>query len=329
MNKKTALITGITGQTGSYLAELLLDKGYEVHGMIRRSSTFNTERIDDIFDNLHLKYGDLADSSVIDDLVRDIKPNLLFNMGAMSHVRVSFDIPEYTMDISGTSVIRVLEAIRKYSPETHFIQASSSEIFGGAPPPQNEKTRFYPKSVYAIAKLAGYYATVNYREAYNIFASNAIMFNTESHRRGMTFVTQKICKGLANISFGLQNELILGNLDAKRDWNYCPSVCKALHLIATADKADDYCIGSGQTYSIKDFLDLVGEKLNLDWRKYVKFDAKYLRPTEVDVLQADASKIKEKLGWEPDYTIHTIIDEMVGSALGRARIDKIFMDDFK
>ena len=306
-----ACISGITGQTGSYLAELLLEEGYDVYGLIRRSSSFNTGRIDYIYDKLNLTYGDLADYSSLSNWVGDLKPDLLFNMGAMSHVRVSFDIPEYTMDVTGTSVIRLLETVRKVSPKTRFLTASTSELFGSSPPPQNELTPFHPHSPYAVAKLAGYWATVNYREAYNLFATNAIMFNTESVRRGETFVTRKITRAATRIKVGLQNELVLGNTSAKRDWNHNKDTVRGMLMMLTADEPDDYVLASGEMHSVQEFLELVFSKLDLDWKKYVRIDEKYYRPSEVDALCGDSTKIREKLGWKPHYSFSDLVEEMV------------------
>lgn len=330
---ETVILTGITGQTASFLAELLLEKGYKVYGFRRRSSVFNTERIDHILNDIHINdrlelvYGDLADYASIVNLVQEVKPDIFINCGAMSHVRVSFEVPEYTMDVTGTSVIRCLEAIRKYSPKTRFATMSSSEMFGSAPPPQNEKTSFQPQSPYAIAKIAGYYATVNYRNAYNLFASNCISFNCESSRRGETFVTRKITRAATRIKLGLQEHLYLGNLDAKRDWGHAKDYAKAIYMIVTAKNPDDFCIATGQTYSVKEFLESVFQKLDLDYEKYVKFDTRYLRPTEVDVLQGDYSKIKYSLGWEPEFTLEDIIDEMIECDLRLAREEKLIAEN--
>ena len=316
---KTACITGITGQTGSYLCELLLKKGYKVFGLKRRSSTFNTKRLDHIYkdphldSNLELVYGDLSDYSSISSFVGDIKPDLFFNMGAQSHVRVSFEIPEYTMDITGTGVIRVLEAIRKNSPKTKFLTASSSEMFGNSPPPQNENTKFQPRSPYGVAKVAGYYATVNYRESYNLFACNAISFNHESPRRGETFVTRKITIAATRIKLGLQEKLYLGNLDAKRDWSHAADTASGMYAIINADVPDDYVISTGEMHSVKEFVKIVFNKLNLDYKKYVEFDPMYLRPAEVDALCGDSSKLRNKLNWTPKYSFNELIDEMVNS----------------
>jgi len=302
--KKIALITGITGQDGSYLAELLLAKGYEVHGLIRRASTFNTQRIDHLYldphnpkANLFLHYGDLTDGSRLTTLLAEIKPSEIYNLAAQSHVRVSFDEPEYTGDTTGLGTIRLLEAMRQSVPEAKFYQASSSEMFGAANPPQNESTEFYPRSPYGVAKVYSFWITKNYREAYGLFATNGILFNHESPRRGETFVTRKITRAVARISKGLQKELFLGNLDARRDWGYAPEYVVAMWQMLQADKAEDFVIGSGTDISVKDFVQMSFEHVGLDWEKYVRFDERYLRPTEVDSLVGDASKAEKTLGW--------------------------------
>jgi GDPmannose 4,6-dehydratase len=315
----TACITGITGQTGSYLCDMLLSKGYKVYGMKRRSSSFNTERIDHVDNQVELVFGDLADYSSISTWVGDIKPDLFFNMGAQSHVRVSFDIPEYTMDVTGTGVLRVLEAIRNTSPKTRFLTASSSEMFGSTPPPQNEQTPFHPRSPYGVAKIAGYFSTVNYREAYGLHACNAISFNHESPRRGETFVTRKITRAATRIKLGLQDKLLLGNLDAKRDWSHAYDVADAMYKIITAPVADDYVVASGEMHSVEEFARLVFDKLGLDYTKHVGFEPRYLRPTEVDALCGDASKLKTQLGWEPMYDFESLVDEMIHFDMELAR----------
>ena len=332
---KTAIVTGITGQTGSYLADILIEKGYKVYGLKRRSSSFNTERIDHLYTDLHqnnqleLVYGDLSDYASLLGLIADVKPNLFFNMGAQSHVRVSFDIPEYTMDVTGNGVIRCLEAIRKYSPDTRFLQASSSEMFGATPPPQNESTPFHPRSPYAVAKVAGYYSTINYREAYNLFACNTICFNHEGPRRSETFVTRKITRAATRIKLGLQNELWLGNLEAKRDWGHAKDYAYAMVQILESSSPDDYVVSTGEMYSVKDFVIKVFNKLDLDWNKYVKFDPRYLRPTEVDALQGDSSKIRNKLGWKPKYSFDDLVNEMIESDLELAKKEKLIKDNLK
>jgi GDPmannose 4,6-dehydratase len=325
---KKACLTGITGQTGSYLAELLLEEGYEVHGLKRSSSNFNTQRIDHIYEdpNLHLVYGDLADYSSLCSFVSNIQPDLFFNCGALSHVRVSFDIPEYTMDITGTGVIRCLEAIRRYSPHTRFLQCSTSELYGSTPPPQDESTPFHPRSPYACAKMAGYWSTINYREAYGMFAVNAISFNHESPRRGENFVTRKITRAATRIKLGLQKELKLGNLDAKRDWGHAKDTARAMYLMLTADDADDYVVATGEMHSVKEFLELVFSKLDMDWKDYVVFDPKYMRPSEVDALGGNPNKIRDKLGWVPKLSFEDLVQEMIDHDMELARQEKILKD---
>lgn len=330
---KTACITGITGQTGSYLCEILLREGYKVCGLKRRSSSLNTERLDHIYmdphlDNkLELTYGDLSDYSSLSSWIGDIKPDLFFNMGAQSHVRVSFDIPEYTMDVTGTGVMRVLEAIRKNSPKTHFLTASSSEMYGSTPPPQNEQTQFHPRSPYGVAKVAGFYATVNYREAYGLHASNAISFNHESSRRGETFVTRKITRAATRIKLGLQDKLYLGNLDAKRDWSHASDVAEAMYKIITAEKPDDYVISSGEMHSVEEFAQLAFSKLGLDYKDYIEFDPRYLRPSEVDALCGDSTKLVTNLGWKPKFDFNSLVDEMLDADMELARREKILKEN--
>ena len=319
MAKKKALITGITGQDGSYLAELLLEKDYEVHGIIRRSSSFNTSRIMHIYEDPHvphphliLHYGDLSDSSNLNYLVRTINPEEIYNLGAQSHVRVSFDMPEYTANVTGVSTIRLLDAIRETGIDTKFYQASSSEMFGKVQEvPQSENTPFYPRSPYGCAKVFAYWATVNYREAYNMFACNGILFNHESPRRGGTFVTRKITRALAKIVAGKQDKLFLGNLDAKRDWGYAKDYVKAMWLMLQQDKAEDYVIATGETHSVKEFLIEAFSLAGLDWEKYVEIDPRYFRPTEVDLLIGDCSKAKKQLGWEPSVSFKELVKIMV------------------
>ena len=304
---KKALITGITGQDGSYLAELLLSKGYEVHGLIRRASSFNTERLEPIYKDPHrtdarllLHYGDLANSVGVFTLIAQIKPDEIYNLGAQSHVRVSFDIPEYTGDVTAVGTARILEAVRHAAPKARFYQASSSEMFGLVrETPQRETTPFYPRSPYGAAKVYSYWMTVNYRESYGIHASNGILFNHESPRRGETFVTRKITRAAARIKAGLQEKLYLGNLDAKRDWGYAPEYVEAMWLMLQQDKPDDYVIATGETHSIREFLDLSFGHAGLEWKKYVEIDPHYYRPAEVDLLIGDASKAKKQLGWTP------------------------------
>jgi GDPmannose 4,6-dehydratase len=321
---KKALITGITGQDGSYLAELLLAKGYEVHGMIRRASTFNTRRIDHIYHDphnngkkvdLYLHYGDVSSSETLVDIIYNIHPDEIFHLAAQSHVRVSFDMPEYTADVTGLGTIRILEAVRKSGIKTHFYQASSSEMFGGAKPPQNELTPFEPRSPYAAAKVYAYWITRNYREGYNLCASNGILFNHESPRRGETFVTRKITRALAAIKAGTQKKLYLGNLASKRDWGYAPEYVEAMWLINQQDKPDDYVIGTGESHSISDFLDEAFGYADMDWHEYVEIDPRYFRPTEVDYLLADPSKSKQKLNWEPRVKFHELVRIMVDADL--------------
>ncbi len=321
---KKAFITGISGQDGSYLAELLLDKGYEVHGMMRRASTFNRERIDPIFfspedkgaerykDRLFLHYGDLADGSALNRLMRTIKPQEIYHLGAQSHVRVSFDIPEYTGDITGLGTIRILDAILESGIDTKFYQASSSEMYGKVMEvPQKETTPFYPRSPYGCAKVYAYWITVNYREAYNMHASNGILFNHESPRRGESFVTRKITRTLARILAGKTKDLALGNLDAKRDWGYAKDYVEAMWLMLQAKEADDYVIATNETHSIREFLDLSFGLVGRDWNDYVRIDPKYFRPTEVDLLIGDPSKAREKLGWKPKTSFKELVQIMV------------------
>ena len=302
---KKALITGITGQDGSYLAELLLSKGYEVHGIVRRSSTPNRSRIDHLLRDgdgeprLILHYGDLSDGSRLVTLVDWIKPDEIYHLAAQSHVRVSFDEPEFTGDTTGLGTIRLLEAIRMVGLPTRFYQASSSEMFGASPPPQNERTPFYPRSPYGAAKVYAFWVTKNYRESYGIFASNGILFNHESPRRGETFVTRKITRAVARIAAGKQDRLLLGNLDAVRDWGYAPEYVEAMWLMLQADEPDDFVVATGTSYTVKDFLQLSFEHVGLEWEKYVGFDEKLLRPAEVDSLIGDSSKIREATGWNP------------------------------
>lgn len=302
---KKAFITGITGQDGSYLAELLLSKGYEVHGLIRRASTFNTQRIDHLYQDPHqsskklfLHYGDLTDGSRLTNLISEIKPDEVYNLAAQSHVRVSFDEPEYTGDTTGLGTIRILDAIRQSNLKTKFYQASSSEMFGAANPPQSEQTPFYPRSPYGVAKVYSYWITKNYREAYGMFAVNGILFNHESPRRGETFVTRKITRAVARIQKGTQKELYLGNLDARRDWGYAPEYVVAMWKMLQVDQPDDFVVGTGTDLSVKDFVVSAFEYAGLNWKDYVRFDEKYLRPTEVDSLIGDASHAKKVLNWE-------------------------------
>lgn len=328
---KKALITGITGQDGSYLAELLLSKGYEVYGIIRRSSSFNTARIDSLYQDPHtpdvrlrLVYGDLNDASSLNRILRTIQPDEIYNLGAQSHVRVSFDIPEYTAEITAVGTVRLLEAIRESGLQPKFYQASSSEMFGKVQEiPQKETTPFYPRSPYGAAKLYAHWITVNYREAYNLFACSGILFNHESPRRGETFVTRKITKAAARIKLGLQQELYLGNLDAKRDWGYAGDYVEAMWLMLQQDQPDDYVIATGETHTVREFLDVAFGHLNLDWKDYVKIDPKYYRPTEVDLLIGDAGKARKRLKWEPRVRFKELATMMVGADLEaeRERLD--------
>ena len=315
---KVALITGITGQDGSYLSELLLSKEYEVHGIIRRSSSFNTGRLNDVYQDPHvdnrkliLHYGDLQDSSSLINLIRGIKPNEIYNLGAQSHVKVSFEIPESTSDITGLGTIRLLEAIRASGIETKFYQASSSELYGSTPPPQNEQTPFHPRSPYGVAKIFSYWATVNYRESYGLHASNGILFNHESPRRGETFVTRKITRAVARIVAGIDKEIYLGNLDAVRDWGYAKEYVDAMWLMMQQSQGDDYVIATGESATVRDFANVAFTRANLDYEKYIKIDKRYLRPAEVDALIGDASKAKKKLNWEPKTKWKALAELMV------------------
>ncbi len=319
---KKALVTGVTGQDGSYLAELLLNKGYEVHGLIRRVSTFNTARIDHLYKDPHepgvrffLHYGDLSDSGQLANLIYNIQPGEIYHLAAQSHVRVSFDMPEYTGDVDALGVMRLLEAIRRSGIKTRFYQASSSEMFGASPPPQDEATPMRPRSPYAIAKLYAYWAVINYREAYNLFAVNGIMFNHESPRRGETFVTRKITRALARIKLGLQKKLYLGNLEASRDWGYAPDFVEAMWLMLQQETPEDYVIATGETHSVKEFLEAAFAHLDLDWRDYVEIDPRYFRPTEVECLLGDAAKARARLGWRPRVTFKELVKIMVDADL--------------
>src|ERR1017187_3625328 len=320
---KRALVTGITGQDGSYLAELLLKKGYEVHGIIRRASSFNSGRIDHLYQDRHtrgvklfLHYGDLSDSVSLVKLLYELKPDEIYHLGAQSHVRVSFDIPEYTANITAVGTIRILEAIRSAGSAARFYQASSSEMFGKvAEIPQRETTPFYPRSPYAVSKVFSYWATVNYRESYNLFACNGILFNHESPRRGETFVTRKITRAVAHIKLGLQEKIYLGNLDAKRDWGYAPEYVEAMWLLMQQERPDDYVIATGETHSVKEFCEEAFAHAGLDWSKYVEIDKRYHRPAEVDLLIGDASKAKRVLGWEPKTRFKDLVKLMVDADL--------------
>ena len=315
---KKALITGITGQDGSYLAELLLDKGYEVHGIIRRASTFNTDRIDHIYQDPHddkpqlvLHHGDLSDGVMLVNLMRDVEPDEVYHLGAQSHVKVSFEMPEYTGDVTGIGTIRLLEAIRASGVSTRFYQASSSEMFGSTPPPQNEDTPFHPRSPYGCAKVYAYWATVNYREAYGIHASNGILFNHESPRRGETFVTRKITRAVARIAAGLQDALYLGNLDAVRDWGFAKEYVEAQWLMLQQDQADDYVVATGKAATVREFCQVSFARADLDYEKFVRTDSRYERPSEVDALIGDPSKAQRALGWKPETTWRSLAELMV------------------
>ncbi len=353
---RKALITGITGQDGSYLAEFLLAKGYEVHGIIRRASTFNTHRIDHIYEDSHnnpklkLHYGDLSDPGIITELIYSIKPQEVYHLGAQSHVRVSFDMPEYTGDITGLGTTRILEAIRRSNNDIKFYQASTSELFGAAIPPQSETTPFEPQSPYAIAKLYSYWMTKNYREAYGIFASNGILFNHESPRRGETFVTRKITRAIAHILAGTQKKMYLGNLDAKRDWGFAPEYVELMWEVLNQDKADDYVIGMGESHSVRDFLKASFEYVGVevDWdgegvetkchikhagnysnilekgQTIIEIDPKYFRPTEVDFLLADNSKAKKELNWNPKVTFKELVGNMLDFDMKQAGLEPSF-----
>jgi GDPmannose 4,6-dehydratase len=324
---KRALITGITGQDGSYLSEFLLEKGYEVHGIIRRTSTFNTDRIDHIYVDPHspnarlfLHYGDLTDGTTLRRILEEVQPTEIYNLGAQSHVRVSFDSPEYTVDTVGMGTLRLLEAIRDYQRRTgikvRFYQAGSSEMFGKVLEiPQKETTPFYPRSPYACAKVYAHWQTVNYRESYDIFACNGILFNHESPRRGETFVTRKISRALARIVAGTQKKIYLGNLDAKRDWGYAKDYVKAMWMMLQHDEPDDYVVATGETHSIREFLDIAFSYVNLNWQDYVAFDSRYLRPAEVDLLIGEPAKVKQKLGWQPSVTFEELVKLMVDADL--------------
>jgi GDPmannose 4,6-dehydratase len=338
-----AIIFGITGQDGSYLAEFLLRKGYEVHGVIRRASTFNTGRIDHIYQDPHaenkrliLHYGDLSDANTVRKLIYKVQPDEVYNLAAQSHVRVSFDIPEYTANIVGMGTLRILEAIKDFEENTgkkvKFYQASSSEMFGSAPPPQNEDTKFYPRSPYAIAKVFAYNTTRNYREAYGVFGANGILFNHESPRRGETFVTRKVTRGVAKIKAGLEDKIYLGNLDARRDWGYAPEYVEAMWMMLQQPEPEDYVIGTGVSHTVGEFVESTFKHAGIDnWQNYVGIDPRYYRPTEVDHLVADTSKAKNKLGWQPKTGFDKLIRIMLKHDLGRQGLkedaEKIKLED--
>ena len=315
---KKALITGCTGQDGSYLTEFLLEKGYEVHGLKRRASSFNTDRVDHIFRDFHetdnrfyLHYADLTDGSSLTSVLHELEPDEIYNLGAQSHVKVSFEVPEFTADVVALGTLRMLEAIRLTGVKSRFYQASSSEMFGSAPPPQSEATVFHPRSPYACAKMFGHNITVNYRESYGTHASSGILFNHESPRRGETFVTRKITRAVARIKQGVQQKLFLGNMDARRDWGYAPDYVRAMWMMLQQDKPDDYVIGTGEAHTVREFVELAFACADLDWRQYVEVDPRYFRPAEVDYLLADASKARKALGWEPTVTFNELVRLMV------------------
>jgi GDPmannose 4,6-dehydratase len=318
MTSRRALITGVTGQDGSYLAELLLVKGYEVHGLIRRASSFNTQRLDPIYRDPHesgvrffMHYGDLSDSGSLVNLIRELEPHEIYHLGAQSHVRVSFDIPEYTADATGMGTVRILEAVRASGVETRFYQAGSSEMFGSTPPPQSEETPFYPRSPYGVAKVFAHWMTINYREAHGLFAANGILMNHESPRRGETFVTRKITRAVARIKANMQDKLFLGNLDAKRDWGYAPEYVEAMWMMLQHDEPSDLVIATGESHTVREFAELAFDHAGLDWNDYVELDPRYYRPTEIDHLQGDPSKAKRVLGWEPRITFQDLVRIMV------------------
>lgn len=335
---KRALITGITGQDGSYLSELLIEKGYEVHGIIRRSSTFNTERIEHLYQDPHqmgtrlfLHYGDLSDGTGLRRIIEEVQPDEIYNLGAQSHVKVSFEQPEFTADVDAMGTLRLLEAMRNYRDRTNhgirYYQACSSEMFGKvAEVPQKETTPFYPRSPYGVAKVFGYWQTVNYREAYDLFAVNGILFNHESPRRGETFVTRKITRAATRIKLGLQNRLYLGNLDAKRDWGFAGDYVEAMWLMMQQEKPDDYVVATGKTYSVREFVEKVFNRLELDWQRHVEIDPLYFRPTEVDLLLGDPSKAKKALKWEPRVDINSLVEMMVANDLELAGQEKTLRD---
>jgi len=324
--KRKAFITGITGQDGSYLAEILLEKGYDVYGMIRRSSSFNTARVDHVFGEIELVFGDLADGSVLNQLMRKIRPDEVYNLGAQSHVRVSFDIPEYTADVGALGTLRLLDAIREEGVRCRFYQASSSEMFGQArEAPQTEETPFHPRSPYGVGKVFGYWITRNYREAYGMYAANGILFNHESPRRGPTFVTRKITRAIGAILRGEQEELRLGNLDARRDWGYARDYMDGAWRMLQAEAPDDYLLATGETHSVQEFLDEAFGYAGLDWHEYVRIDPRYFRPAEVDVLIGDYSKAREKLGWEPTVRFHDLVRMMVDADRERGKLEEHYL----
>jgi GDPmannose 4,6-dehydratase len=333
---KKALITGITGQDGSYLAEFLLGQGYEVHGIQRRTSTFNTARIDHLYRDAHdpnarmfLHHGDLSDGTGLRRILERVQPDEIYNLAAQSHVRISFDQPEYTADVTATGALRLFDAVRDYVKHTsrnvRVYQAGSSEMYGSAHPPQTERTRFEPRSPYAVAKVAAHYWAVNYRDAYNLFIANGILFNHESPRRGETFVTRKITRALGRIKAGLQDKLFLGNLESKRDWGFAGDYVRAMWLMLQAEQPDDFVIATGEAYSVRDFLDIAAARLGIDWEKHVEIDPRYYRPTEVDYLLGDASKAKARLGWEPQVSFEGLVTMMVDHDYSLAERERFLM----
>ena len=334
---KRALITGVTGQDGSYLAELLLSKGYEVHGVMRRASQFNTDRIDHLYQDPHVRgaslrlhYGDLADGTGLRRVLEQVEPDEIYNLGAQSHVKVSFEAPEYTGDVVGLGTLRLLEALRDHVAHTkravRYYQAGSSEMYGAASPPQNEATPFYPRSPYAVSKVAGHWYAINYREAYGLFICNGILFNHESPRRGETFVTRKVTRAVGRIKEGLQDKLFLGNLDSKRDWGFAGDYVEAMWLMLQQDAPDDYVVATGESYSVRQFVEAAFGEVGLDWQKHVELDPRYLRPTEVDALQGDSGKARRALGWTPKVGFAELVRMMVQHDLGLARQERALVD---
>jgi GDPmannose 4,6-dehydratase len=331
---KRALITGVTGQDGAYLAQFLLSKGYEVHGIVRRASLFNTDRIDHLYHDLHvggvnftLHYGDLADGSSLRHILKQVGPDEVYNLGAQSHVKVSFDIPEYTADVDALGTLRLLEALRDHirqrGQSVRYYQAGSSEMFGASPPPQNEHTPFYPRSPYAVSKVAAHWFAVNYREAYDLFICNGILFNHESPQRGETFVTRKVTRAAGRIKEGLQDKLFLGNMDASRDWGFAGDYVEAMWLMLQQAKPDDYVVATGESHTVRELVELAFAELDLDWNRHVEIDPRYLRPTEVDALNGDAAKARQRLGWAPRVGFKELIKMMVGHDLDLARRERV------
>jgi GDPmannose 4,6-dehydratase len=333
-NVKRALITGVTGQDGAYLAQFLLGKGYEVHGIVRRASLFNTDRIDHLYHDLHvggakftLHYGDLADGSSLRHILEKVGPDEVYNLGAQSHVKVSFDIPEYTADVDALGTLRLLEALRDHirqrGQSVRYYQAGSSEMFGASPPPQSERTPFYPRSPYAVSKVAAHWFAVNYREAYGLFVCNGILFNHESPQRGETFVTRKVTRAVGRIKEGLQDKLFLGNMDARRDWGFAGDYVKAMWLMLQQDEPGDYVVATGESHTVRELVELAFAELDLDWKRHVEVDARYLRPTEVHALNGDASKARQILGWTPHVDFTALIKMMVKHDLDLARRERV------